>query len=454
MNDRLFGTDGIRSHISASHLMPENLARLGRVIGQIAFAINPTQASITISRDTRASGIYIEQALTSGILSAGVHCNMLGILPTAAVACATKMHGSTFGIMISASHNPASDNGLKIFDHLGFKINASLENLIEQHYFSKNSPIILPPKPGSLNYCSPQNNYESVAASFLNQFLLKDLKIVVDCAHGAASAIAQSLFARLGLKKLTFIGIASDGLNINKDCGSEHPGLLQATVKEQKADLGIAFDGDADRALFVNERGEIIDGDAVLALLAIHEQKTGDLKKNTLVATIMSSVALDQALAPYGINVLRTDVGDKFVAQKMAAEGYSFGGENSGHMIKFPETTTGDGIMSALLFLKIMSEQALPASKLMEFYAPTPRLLKNIRVEQKVSLQNLPKTKEAVLQANDLLHGHGRVLFRYSGTENKARLLVEAQNQEQCLSIADKIATLYEAELDMYMSSR
>lgn len=443
--ERLFGTDGIRGHIDSLRLQPENMVKLGRIVGYLAKK-SSHRPVITIGRDTRASGIYLEHALIAGISSVGIDCHLVGIMPTALMAHCAKLNQSAFGIMISASHNPYHDNGIKLFDGSGFKIDEDTEQLIEQIYFESHH-IPTAEMPGKIiHHEQAEKSYLSMLGSaFGADFSLHGLKVVVDCAHGAASSLASPLLSSFGVH-LTLLGNSPDGLNINRGFGSEAPDQLRAEVKKHNADLGIAFDGDADRVVFIDEQGEIIDGDAVLALMAIYAKKSGRLHKNTVVATIMSSVALDKTLAPYDIRVVRTNVGDKLVAHKMTEEALSFGGENSGHLLFFPYSTTGDGIFSALEFLRILKLSLLPASKLKEIFQPTPKLLKNIKVNHKIPLHELPKTQQAIEQANASLNGAGRVMFRYSGTEDKARLLVEASSQEECQQIALAIAYQFSTE--------
>jgi phosphoglucosamine mutase len=446
--NQLFGTDGIRGNINSRHLQPENIVKLGRIIGLLAKNSTPHQASITIGRDTRASGVYLQHALIAGISSVGVDCYLTNILPTAAVAYSTKLNQSAFGLMISASHNPYHDNGIKLFDTSGFKIDESVEQLIENAYFEAHAQNHTASTPGRIiEQNQAHNDYIAMLKFVFGHNFSTSLSVVMDCANGAASSLAQSLFSQLGAK-LKLIGCSPNGNNINHGFGSEAPGHLKAEVIACKADLGIAFDGDADRVIFVDEHGEIIEGDAILAIMAIHAKKTGRLYNNTMVATVMSSMALDSALAPFDIKVVRTNVGDKFIARKMASEGLCFGGENSGHLLFFPQTTTGDGIFSALEFLRILHESALPASKLAQIYKPSPRLLKNITVPEKIALNELPLTNAAIERANQYLESKGRVMFRYSGTENKARILVEAATLEECNKIAQQIAELFSLETE------
>lgn len=445
---RLFGTDGIRANISTPKLQPENILKIGRILGTMANQAG-NKKSIVIGRDSRASGPYLEHALVSGIISAGVDCLLVSVVPTSLVAFYTQKSQSSFGVMISASHNPYYDNGLKIFGPDGFKISDAVEQFIEEQCQIDNYKIA--ERPGQVLVANAQDQYLSMLKEALPEsFSLNGLKIVVDSAHGSAYELAPKVLALSGAQVYA-IGQNPDGFNINNGFGSEHPERIQDEVKQKNADLGIAFDGDADRVIFIDENGQTIDGDAVLAVLAIALKKSGRLAKNTLVATVMSSFSLDKALALHDIQVVRTGVGDRLVAQEMAKNGYSFGGENSGHLLLFPETSTGDGIFFALKFLALLKEASVPASKAVEFFRPTPKLLRNIAVKAKIPLENLPITNEAIEQANEALKkDFGRVMLRYSGTENKARLLVEAPTKEACQAIADEIVHRFDHETNAY----
>ncbi len=445
---KLFGTDGMRGPVSSPMFSPEALCRFGEVLALLAKTGPHPKKSITIGRDTRASGPYIEAALVSGILSAGVDCHLVGVLPSSAIAYCTKNAQSAFGVVISASHNPAGDNGIKLFSSEAFKVDAAIEELIEKKLSAFSPHNESRTNPGRIFYDdAAENNYLSLLKSVIdNTIALKNMRIVIDCAHGAASKIAPLLFAEVA--ELRVIGASPDGDNINRGFGSEYPGKLKNEVINAKADLGIGFDGDADRVIFVDEKGELIDGDALLAIFALHLKNRGQLNKNTLVSTVMSSIALDRALNPHGIVVERTAVGDKFVARHLLEHGYSFGGENSGHLIMMPETCTGDGLFFALQFLNILGASALPASQIASFYQPTPKILKNIPVTKKVPLEDMPLTNAVIEEAKLSLKNMGRIMLRYSGTENKLRILVEAPSDATCQQIADVIALSFYQELE------
>lgn len=448
MTTKLFGTDGMRGPVKSPMLAPENVCQLGRVIGSLVKKGSHQKNAVTMGRDTRGSGTYLEAALSAGIMSMGVDCQLVGVLPSSGIAYATKLSHSAFGIVISASHNPACDNGIKLFGPHGFKIEEETENLIEQELMNYHPSLAIAERPGRVfNNDDAESSYlASLASTISPSISLQTKRIVIDCAHGAASKIAPHLFSQIGCD-IRIIGASPDGLNINRGFGSEYPGKLKSEVVNSKADLGIAFDGDADRVIFIDENGELLDGDAILAIFALHLKQQGLLDKDTLVSTVMSSIALDLALNPHGIKVERTPVGDKFVARHLVNQGFSFGGENSGHLIMLPNTCTGDGLFFALQFLNILGSSSVPVSKMSQLYQPTPKILKNIEVAKKIPLSDLPNTEKALEEANTYLKNIGRVMLRYSGTENKLRILVEAPTQSECQQIADNIALEFNREV-------
>lgn len=444
-SNKLFGTDGIRGHINSTHLHHASVDKLGKCIAQLVRTIEENQQppTILIARDTRESGPDLEKSLVSGITSMGVDVKLLGIIPTAALAYIAK-RTRHFGVMISASHNPYHDNGLKVFDHDGFKISQEREIEIEKHYAGSTfSPL---PRRGNVTNAAHEIKiYKDMIASVFKK-PQKKMNIVVDCAHGAAVKLAKDIFLALDINA-RFLGVTPNGRNINRRYGSVHPHVLRRAVLKHKACLGIAFDGDADRVIFISENGDEIAGDAILAVFARHLIEDGSLQNNTIASTIMSSYALDNAVAKHDIKVIRTDVGDKFVARAMAHQGLNLGGENSGHLIYFPHTTTGDGIFSALQFIHIMSHKNQSASQLVSFYEPTPQSITNIDVIEKIPLDKFKMTQALIHEVNDQLKNKGRVMLRYSGTENKARLLVEANTVEECDKIAKIISNQFGSEL-------
>jgi phosphoglucosamine mutase len=460
ISSKLFGTDGIRARFDSPLLSPESITRLGEVLGNLlrvkSFSNEEYPQDVVIGRDTRDSGPDLEAALIAGLSSQGINCHLVGIMPTAAVATLTRHQRAGMGIMISASHNPYYDNGFKIFDGEGFKIPEAIERRIEQHFFHyRPKDYSVTPRPGQVNRINDAKEIyiAQLISSFPSMPDLCGLKLVVDSACGAASVFAKEVFSKFGCDVIP-IGEHGPKTRINDGFGSEAPQTLKKAVLAAQAHVGVAFDGDADRMIVVNENGHMLDGDALLALMAIELKRQGRLLKNILTATIMSSIALDKAVAPYGIEVVRTAVGDKLVAEKMREEGFSFGGENSGHIILFPWATTGDGILSALSFLAILKKSGTTASNLMSFFQPTPKVLRNIAIDQKIPLTDLPKTLNAIEAVNKDLKSFGRVFLRYSGTENKARLLVEAPTNMDCERIADHIGNAFCAEITEYGANR
>jgi phosphoglucosamine mutase len=438
----LFGTDGIRGASNSLLFNEENMFKLAQILGKIA--IQSKYKTVFIGQDTRESGESIKNALCLGLNSVGIDASLLGVTPTPVIAYLTKKFNAYFGIEISASHNPACDNGIKIFDIQGHKISNYMQNIIEHCFFNESYKA-------EKNNSKIAENKELIKAYKKHvfdcfNFINKNIKIVLDCANGAAYELAPEILREFGFE-LTVINANPNGNNINLNCGSEYTKTLQKIVKESKADLGIAFDGDADRAIFIDENGEKIDGEAIIALLAIHLKTQNKLRNNLIATTIMSSNALDKALIAYDIKVLRSDVGDKNVASLMNDKNISFGGENSGHFIYKPFCTTGDGIMSALKIISLLLDKKQSMSKMCSFFIPSQQMLFNINVTKKIPLTNLPKTNSLINLVQDNLKDHGRILFRYSGTEMKARLLVESSAKEECEEIAQKIIMQFNEEI-------
>ena len=383
MSRKYFGTDGVRGTANTFPMTAELALKLGAAAGRYFRTDGRNGHRVVIGKDTRLSGYMLENALTAGLTSTGMNVLLLGPVPTPGVGYLTRSMRADLGIMISASHNPYSDNGLKIFNHTGFKISDSVEHFIEEQYLSDNHKLSLHPGQTQTAILAKEEYFSLLKSASPENFSLNGLKIIVDCAHGSASELAPRIFSDLGAEVIA-IGTYPDGFNINNGFGSECPERIQEEVLRRNAHLGIAFDGDADRVIFIDEQGAVIDGDAILAAMAIYFKELQLLAKNTVVATVMSSFSLDKALALHDIKVVRTGVGDRLVAQAMAENGYSFGGENSGHLLMFPETTTGDGIFFALRFLHLLQHTGLNASKLVDFFKPTPKLLRNIVVKSKI----------------------------------------------------------------------
>ncbi len=423
----LFGTDGIRGVAGEFPLDDKTVRIIGASLARRFREQLGRDARFISGRDTRASGGWIEAAFHSGAASEGAACESAKVITTPGVAFLTSAFEFDAGIIVSASHNPFQDNGIKIFLPSGKKIDASIERAIEHDIF------------GGIEIDDLTNVDSSRAAEFQHEYLehlkheasdlsAKGIKIVVDCANGAASELAATLFSEIGAD-LIVIHNQPDGRNINEGCGSTHIDDLPATVISAKADLGVAFDGDADRALFVDEKGSIVDGDATLWIMAQYLRSHGKLANSTVVATVMSNLGLELALKSKNIDLLRTDVGDKYVLEKLVETGSEIGGEQSGHII-FPEISlVGDGMMTALLLLRAVMENGVSLSAAASGFVRYPQTLRNVRVSEKRAFADVPEIAAAVCQIESELHGEGRLLLRYSGTENLARVMIEGKDQ-------------------------
>lgn len=432
----LFGTDGIRGKVGIFPITPDFMFQIGYAVGHY-FKQQAPEPRILIGKDTRESGAAIEEALAAGICSAGAHAVFIGFIPTPGVAFLTQKTSADAGIVISASHNPFDDNGIKIFEKNGKKLSREGETAIEQLCHSFSGPRIV--KETSTQSTTSVEEYVHFLASFLEENALRGFKIVLDCAHGAAFDIAPKLFRSFNAE-LKILGASPSGTNINSNCGALYPQNLAAEVIRSGAHIGIAFDGDADRVVFVDEAGYVMDGDEFLAIVATHLAKKGLLKKQTVVATVMSNMGLEIALRKQGISVIRTQVGDKYVSEAMLAGGFNLGGEQSGHLIFGDHTSTGDGILAALILLGIMKETGLALSELRACMERCPQVLKNIDVPEKIPLKDIPRLDSLIQSMEKSLGSEGRVLFRYSGTERKARIMIEGLNQEQIESMVDELA--------------
>lgn len=440
MNARaFFGTDGVRGVANVPPMTAEVALALGRATGFLVREgrLNAKQRApglrrrVVIGKDTRLSGYMLENALAAGLMSMGTDVLFIGPLPTPAVAYVTRSMRANAGVMISASHNPFEDNGIKIFAGNGYKLPDETELEIEA--------LI---KDGSLDKIRPRGSAVGRAKriddasgryivflknNFPEQLSLEDVKVVVDCANGAAYKVAPTVLEELGAS-VTSLGVKPDGRNINKRCGSLFPKNICREVKRQGAQIGIALDGDADRVIVSDERGEVVDGDQIMAICARELIRRGQLKNNTLVSTVMSNIGLERSLAEVGGQVERTDVGDRYVVERMREKGYNFGGEQSGHLIFLDQATTGDGMLAALMLLSIMVEQQKPLSELRQCMTLMPQSLVNIRVRHKQPFAELGKPQKVIRDLESRLGRNGRVLLRYSGTENKARVLVEGED--------------------------
>ena len=433
---KIFGTDGVRGTANIEPVTAETALKLGRAAGHV-FKNLASQTrgrgrhKIVLGKDTRLSGYMLENAISSGILSMGVDVLFIGPLPTPGVAYVTRSLRADAGIVITASHNPYDDNGIKFFRADGYKLDDKIEFEIESLVFSGGIENIRPTADAvgkAVRIDDALGRYiEYAKASFPRGMTLEGMRIVVDCAHGAAYKSTPCILRELGADVITY-GNQPDGKNINKDSGAMHPALLCQKIWEHRADLGIAHDGDADRVLLSDETGKLIDGDDILAIAALDLLSQGRLREKTLVATIMSNAGLDAALQQAGGRVVHTPVGDKNVIDEMLRNGFNFGGEQSGHIIFREFSTTGDGVVAALQILRIMKSKGAPLSQLAKCWTRLPQLVTNIQVREKRPFEELDNVLQLVAQAEQELKPHGgRVLLRYSGTEPKARLLVEGR---------------------------
>jgi len=443
---KLFGTDGIRGIANQYPMTSEVAVKLGKAIA-ISLNNGKNRPKILIGKDTRISGYLIESALTSGICSSGADVLLVGPMPTPAIAHLTKSFAADAGIVISASHNPAEHNGIKIFDKEGFKLSDKLEEEIEKMVLSKkeSDESVKGGKIGkAFRIDDAKGRYIEFAKNTIKNHSLSNLKIVLDCANGAAYHIAPDIFRELGAE-VVVLNNKPDGLNINLRCGALYPNVIREKVLEEKADIGIAFDGDADRVIMVDGEGNDIDGDCIMAICAI--EMKNKLKNNVVVATTMSNIGFEIAMKNKGIKVVRTDVGDRYVVEEMKANNYNLGGEQSGHIIFFDYSTTGDGIITALQILNIMKRTGKKLSDLKECITTFPQIIKNVDVREKKLFEKMSKVMEEIKNAEKQLKDNGRIIVRYSGTENKARVMVEGKNEKEINEIADKIVNEIKKEV-------
>jgi phosphoglucosamine mutase len=437
---RLFGTDGVRGKANTDPMTADMALRLGQAAG-VMFTRGSHRHRVVIGKDTRLSGYLIEPALTAGFIGAGVDVTLVGPLPTPAIAMLTRSLRADLGVMISASHNPYEDNGIKLFGPDGFKLSDATETAIEA---LMESPDLGRKLAGSAalgraaRLDDAAGRYiEAAKATFPRGLRLDGLRIVVDCANGAAYRVAPTVLWELGATVIP-VGVTPDGFNINKGCGSTVPEYLCAQVVEHGADLGIALDGDADRLLLSDERGELVDGDQILALIARSWRAADRLAGDAVVATVMSNLGLERFLAAQGIVLHRTRVGDRYVAERMREDGLNVGGEQSGHMILSDYATTGDGLIAALQVLAVIVGEARPASAVCRVFTPLPQVLKNVRVAGAAALGR-PEVRRAIAEAEAALAGTGRLLIRESGTEPVVRVMAEAEDAALVVRMVDMV---------------
>ena len=441
MTKKYFGTDGIRGTANKFPMTAEIALKVGMAVGA-KFTDGNHRHRVVIGKDTRLSGYVIEPALTAGFAAVGMDVFLVGPVPTPAVSMLTKSMRADIGIMISASHNPYYDNGIKIFKRDGHKLSDQVEAEIEALIDGDITPFLAAPQNlGRVKRLDDASNryIEFVKNSFSKDKTLNGLKIVVDCANGAAYSIAPKILWELGAEVIE-IGTSPDGFNINEKCGSTHPEALCAKVLEVKAGIGIALDGDADRLLIVDEKGEAIAGDKLIALIAEKLHDRGELKKDTVVITQMSNLALENYLNYIGVSTVRTQVGDRYVLEEMRKNGYNFGGEQSGHIVLSDYSTTGDGLVAALQVLSVLCETKKPASEVLNLFELFPQTLKNTHFEagKKNPLES-ELVKKFIEERTQELGSDGRILVRKSGTENLIRVMIEGKNKTQIEKIADEI---------------
>ncbi|WP_272700105.1 phosphoglucosamine mutase [Desulfovibrio sp. Fe33] len=432
MKQRLFGTDGLRGQGNIFPMTPEIALRLGLAAGQY-FRNGDKHHRVVIGKDTRLSGYVFETALTSGLCANGMDVFLVGPLPTPAISFLTRNMRADLGVVISASHNPFMDNGIKFFDRNGFKLPDEVEDEISELVLGDDTKWDYPAAEdvGRAHRIgdAPGRYIVYLKNSFSPHLTLDGLKIVLDCAHGAAYGVAPCVLEELGAEVVT-VGVTPDGLNINQKCGSLYPEVIARMVVEEGADLGIALDGDADRLIVCDENGRILDGDQIMALCALELMEKNRLPGNMLVATVMSNMALELFMKDHGGRLLRTDVGDRYVVEAMRREGATLGGEQSGHLIFMDHSTTGDGLLAALQLLRIMRERDRPLSELAGLLEPFPQVLRNVHVKRKIPFDQAPLVQEAVRKVEAALEGKGRVLLRYSGTEAVCRVMVEGPDTD------------------------
>jgi phosphoglucosamine mutase len=439
---RLFGTDGIRG-IAGVELTPEMAFKAGRAAAYVLTQNNMRPPHFLVARDTRISGPLLEAALTAGLASVGATVYLAGVISTPATAYLTRYCGGCGGVMISASHNDYPDNGLKFFNADGFKLPDESEEEIERLYFLPDDKL---PRPSAarIGRIQPFADAEERYLNFLLGTVTRRFdgyRVVLDCANGAVFNLAPHAFRALGAE-VAAIHASPDGLNINKDCGSTNYREVAKAVRETGADLGFAFDGDADRVLAVNERGELVDGDAIMAVYATHLQEQGRLRHNTLVATVMSNIGLDKAAEATGFRVLRTKVGDRYVLEEMLAGGYNLGGEQSGHIIMLDHSTTGDGLLAALQLMSLVAGSGRPLSALSGHIQRYPQVLVNCRVARREGLAESERLRLAVAETERILAGRGRLLVRPSGTEPLVRVMLEGPDENELHILANKLADI------------
>ena len=434
---RLFGTDGVRGVAGVWPLDPPTIARLGAAIVRTRHATHPIR--VVVGRDTRESGEWIERELARGATSAGATVTSAGVLPTPGVAYLAGALDFDLGVVLSASHNPFGDNGIKVFSGLGEKFSEADERAVETMMADQSWHVKSGHEPDVRADEFVEHYLAHVRRLLPDPGPLAGMRIAIDLANGATTTTAETVFRRLGFDVVT-IGDAPNGRNINLECGSTHPARLAAAVVEHGCRLGAAFDGDGDRVILVDARGHVIDGDAVLLMLALDFRRTGRLVGDTVVATVMSNIGLEIALRKHDIELIRTPVGDKYVMDEMLRGGYVLGGEQSGHVILTEHLSTGDGLATTLAVMRVMAGTGRELSELASALVTYPQTLVNVRVRERVPIADVPAIEAAVSRVEAALRGRGRVLVRYSGTEPLLRVMIEGEDQTTVQAWAEEIA--------------
>ena len=447
---KLFGTDGIRGVANVYPMTVEVALQLGKGCAYI-FKDKNRRHKIVVGKDTRLSGYMLETAITAGICSMGGDVILVGPLPTPGIAFITTSMRADAGIVISASHNAYQDNGIKIFSSNGFKLPDQMEERIEALMFSKelSSSMVTANKVGKAFRIEDAIGRYIVFLknTFPQELTLDGMHIVLDCANGATYKVAPTVFEELGAE-VTLLGAKPNGENINKNCGALYPGLISAMVRKKKADLGISFDGDGDRVVFVDENGEIVNGDQIMGICASRMFKERRLKKSTLVTTVMSNMGLEVSMREKGIRLIRTQVGDRYVVEEMVKRGCNFGGEQSGHLIFLDHNPTGDGILSALQLLAIMQKEEKSLSDLSDIMDHYPQKLINVRIKERRRLEEFPAVTQQIRKVEKKLGEKGRLLVRFSGTEPLVRVMVEGEDEKEIQALAAETARVIEREFN------
>ncbi|MDZ7588786.1 MAG: phosphoglucosamine mutase [Parasphingorhabdus sp.] len=442
MTKKFFGTDGIRGLTNSAPMTAEMAMKVGQAAGR-HFLRGAHRHRVVIGKDTRLSGYMMENALVAGFTSVGMDVVQVGPMPTPAVALLTRSMRADLGVMISASHNPYQDNGIKLFGPDGFKLSDADEITIER-YLTETVALAKPEDIGrAKRFEDARGRYiHAVKMSLAEHLRLDGVKLVVDCANGAAYQVAPSAFWELGAEVIT-LGVNPDGKNINHKCGSTDVALLQETVVASGSQLGIALDGDADRLIVVDEKGAVVDGDQLMALIATSWSRNGLLRGDGIVATVMSNLGLERYLASQNLGLVRAKVGDRYVLEEMKRGGFNVGGEQSGHMILLDHATTGDGTIAALQVLGELVESGKPASELMHLFDPVPQLLRNVRYKDGKPLEN-DKVQAVIAEAEAELADNGRLVIRASGTEPLIRVMAEGDDEAQVHAVVDRICAVVE----------